>query len=95
MTISYILPGPVAQLVRSLMPGMIVAEVNDVPVYTIEEFRKALMTSAKTGFLTIKTIEQIMAAFAIDAVLADEQRLADSFDYELSETIVALMEKRK
>ncbi len=95
LVMSHILPGSAAQMVRSLMPGMILAELNDAPVHTIEEFRKALMASAKTGFLTVKTSEQIMAAFPIDAVLADEQRLADSFEYELSETVVALMEKRK
>lgn len=95
LVISHILPGSVSQLIRSLQPGMIIAELNGIPVHTLAEFRQALLTSIKTGFLTIKTTANIMAALAFDTVLTDEQRLADLFGYELSETIVTMMQQRK
>ena len=41
--------------------------------------RSALRESISTGFLTVKTEDQVAVAFSFEAVVQDEARLADYF----------------
>jgi hypothetical protein len=84
LVISHILPGSQAQLSRAINPGALIEELNNHKVTTIETFRSALQESVKTGFLVVKTIDQIVVAFDFKQVIADELRLSEYFDYQLS-----------
>ena len=91
LVISHILPGSAAQLVRSIQPGWIIHELNQIPVRSLAEFRAALRKSLETGLLTLKTNDQVMAAFILKQILVDEQHLAAYFGYRLSETVQELL----
>lgn len=91
LVISHILPGSQAQLSRALTPGALIEELNGRKVTTIETFRFALQESVKTGFLTVKTADQIAVAFNFKQVAEDELRLSEYFDYPLSDVLRALV----
>jgi len=50
-----------------------------------------LRKSLETGLLTLKTNDQVMAAFILKQILVDEQHLAAYFGYRLSETVQELL----
>lgn len=87
LVISHLLPGSLAQLSRSLVPGIIVAEINGHKVSTLQLLRVALKDSASTGFLTVKTQDQIVVAFPLKQIIDDEVRMSEYFGYEMSEII--------
>lgn len=91
LVLSHLLPGSVAQLSRSLAPGAIIAELNGHKVSSLESFRSALSESISTGFLTVKTEDQVAVAFSFEAVVQDEARLADYFGYQLSDVLGGLL----
>ena len=49
--------------------------------------------SKKSGFLTIKTTDNTFVVFSFKHLLADEQRLANDFNYTLSATMQALIKE--
>ncbi len=87
LVISHLLPGSLAQLSRTLMPGAIIADINGRQVGTLAALRDALRLSVATGFLTVKTTERIRAAFPFKQVIDDEKRLSEYFGYRLSPVI--------
>lgn len=85
LVLSHVLPGSLAQLSRSLAPGAIIAELNGRKVGTLKSFKSALRDSISTGFLTVKTEDQVAVAFPFAAAVEDEVRLAEYFGYQLSD----------
>jgi serine protease Do len=84
LVITHVLPDSAAYRSRSIGIGAVLAEVNDVPVTTLNEFRQALLISLRTNFLTIKTRESVFSVLPFDKVLAQETKLSGIYYYPLS-----------
>ena len=93
LVITHVLPGSQVQQVRALAPGFVLSEVNGVVVETLEQFRDALHRSVETGYLTMKTDDDVFVVLAIEEVLADEDRLSHDFVYPMSEIVQELRKK--
>ncbi len=71
---------------RIISEGMTINEVNGMRVRTLSDFRKAVTTSVKTGYLTLRVSDNVLrisdhifVVLPFDRVLAEEPQLA--FDY--------------
>lgn len=87
LVVSSIQPTSLAHKLRLLYPGMIITEVNGEKVKTLEEFRAAVRKSKQTRFLTIQTQEHWFVVFAVDNIVADEDRIAKIYQFEKSKLI--------
>lgn len=95
LVIAHIMPGSYAHQLRSLRPGFTISEINGVPVGTLQELREALSESAKSGFVTLKTSDDIFVVFSLDKIAEQEPQLSKDFVYTMSPTLQALMQLRK
>lgn len=86
LVITHVMPGSYAYRLRTLMPGMIIKQANGIDVRTIEDLRKALRTNT-TQFMTLKTDYDVLAVFALDRLIADEDRLSKDFVYPISDIV--------
>jgi len=91
LIITNILHDSQAQRSRTLSPGNIILEVNDTPVGTLDEFRKAIIKSKATNFLTIKTDGEIFTVLSNERILQDEERLSTQYNYPKSELFKTLL----
>ena len=90
LIITHILPGSLAQQLRSIVPGAIIKTVNNKSVNTIEAFRKILLESIDKEYLSLKTKEDIFAVFPFKKLIVDEKRLSEDFFYPISQTVLTL-----
>ena len=79
-----------AQRTRILEIGDIIAEVNEEVVNTLTDFRKAVQKSRQSGFLTIKTEDNIFSVMSLNKILDDEEFLSEKYFYKKSELIKML-----
>jgi serine protease Do len=93
LVISHIMPGSYAHQLRNLMPGFTISEINGTAVNTLAQLRDALSTSLQTGFVTLKTTDDVFVVFSLKKILEQEPQLAKGFVYQISPTIQALMRK--
>jgi len=93
LVISHIMPGSYAHQLRNLMPGFTISEINGTTVKTLAQLRDALSTSVQTGFVTLKTTDDVFVVFSLKKILEQESQLAKDFVYHISPTIQALMRK--
>lgn len=84
LIITHIFHDSAAQRSRSLLPGMTIKEINGIPVKTLADFRAAVQESIKTGYLTVRTNDELLVALPFDRVLADEENLALDNRYMVS-----------
>ena len=87
LVISHILPGSLAQLARSLKPGDIISELHGEKITTLDSLRAALKKSRKTGFIVLKTSDQVTVAFDFAQVVQEELRLSEYFGYTVSDSV--------
>jgi S1-C subfamily serine protease len=87
LVISHILPGSLAQLARSLKPGDIISELHGEKITTLDSLRAALKKSRKTGFIVLKTSDQVTVAFDFAQVVQEELRLSEYFGYTMSDSV--------
>lgn len=99
LLITHVLLNSPASRARCIGAGTIVSEVNGEKVKTLDEFRKALKAHMKSGYLTIKTTENIFLVLPLKEILENERRLSATYFYPLSETYMdlekSLMPKNK
>ncbi len=93
--ITYVNADSTAQRSRVIAPGMKIKEVNGCKVKTLEDLRKAILKSAQTSYLKIRTTEGIVAVFPLMQVLRDEPRLSAIYHYPVSNTVKKLMEMKQ
>lgn len=90
LIITNVVPGSYAYQVESLVPGNIIAAVNDIPVTTLADWQNALEKSVATGFIALKTDHDVLTVLLLEKVLADEIKLSKAFEYPLSENVKKL-----
>ena len=95
LIVSHVLPDSFALRSRTLVRGAILKNVNGETVKTLDDFRKAIKKSSKTGFLTIKTSENVFTVFPFMEMLAEEQKLSQNYYYLLSPFVKELLETNK
>lgn len=93
LIITHVFPGSQAQRCRALFQGMIIKEINGVAVKSLAEFRQAVQKSLGTGYLTVKTTDDIMAALNFVNVMQDEPRLSRDYRYPPTQLVRGLVQK--
>ncbi len=94
LIVTHVIPDSEAAKTRAVGSGAIFTLVNGKSVKTLDEFREALKLSLQNGYLTIKTAENVFIAMMLDNILQDEERLASSYHFPISETVKWLIEAR-
>jgi len=82
LVISHIVPNSQLQRSRTLEKGEILDEINGFKVRTISDFRKAVLESSKSGFLSIKADNDNFVILSVAKILKDEDLLANEYVYE-------------
>jgi len=93
LIITNILSNSQAFKARVLRPGEIVEEVNGEPVKTMSDFRRAVVKSKETRYLTIRTEDNFYGVMSVDKILHDEDMLASRHFFKKSQLIDALVNK--
>lgn len=84
LIITHVMLNSPAHRSRCIAPGAIISEINGEKVKTIEDYNKAVKKSLETGYLTIKTTENIFLVLTIQDILETEKALAQTYLYPLS-----------
>lgn len=93
LIVTHVLADSQAQRSRIFAPGTLIYEVNGVKVKTLNELRSAVRKSMESGFLTLKTSNDIFAVFDIKKIIQDELRLNQIFRYPLSNVVQELIKR--
>ncbi len=93
LIITHIMVGSQVALSECIGVAMVIDKINGNTVRTLEELREALMLSAKTKQLAIKTKDRAETVLDINKVLEDEPRLANDFRYVITETVWKLIQE--
>ena len=93
LLITHILLNSPASSARSLGAGSVISQINGQDVYTLKDFRSALLKSTDKKFLTIKTTDNAFLVLPLQDILASEQRLASTYFYPPSKGYNALKQK--
>lgn len=84
LIITQVVPNSQAYESRILRPGEVIEEVNGDKVATLDDFRKAILKSKKTRFMTVKTSDKLCAVLSVDKILKEEETLASRYHYKPS-----------
>jgi serine protease Do len=81
LVITHVFPESILAQTRTFGVGAIVSEVNGKKVKTVYDYRDALELSKKTGFITIKTTENVFVVLPLSEVLKQEAALQSTYFY--------------
>lgn len=84
LILTTVLPNSQADKSQALSLGDIIAEVNGAKVYSLESFRKAVISSKNTGFVSIKTEEKMFTVLGLDKIIAEDDALSEAYFYKKS-----------
>jgi serine protease Do len=90
LIITHVLPNSQAYKSRVLVPGEMIKEVNNIPVKTLEDFRKAVKKSKDTGYLTIRADDNLYSVMDVNKIIKEEDMLASRFFFKRSSLIEVL-----
>ncbi len=93
LLITHVLLNSPASRARCIGAGALISQVNDKPVKTLEEFRKAVLEDSKRNFLTIRTTENVFVALPLDAIVESEPSLAATYFYQPTQLYEQLSKK--
>lgn len=77
LLITNILPGTEMYRNGQLIPGILIDEINEVPVKTLDEFREAVRLSKESGILVLKARGGMSFAFSYNNILKDQYDLIE------------------
>jgi len=78
---------------RCILPGTLISEVNGVKVKNLADFRKQVLNSVDSGYITIKSTQGVFAAISVNKIIDSEHALSQTYFYPLSQTFLSLQEK--
>ncbi|MBA3954158.1 trypsin-like peptidase domain-containing protein [Candidatus Dependentiae bacterium] len=84
LIVTHILLNSPASRSRTIGAGAVIAQVNGQKVTTLDELRKVVPQSLKTGYLTLRTVESVLVVMPFDEVMRDERQLSATYFYPLS-----------
>jgi len=95
LILTHVLPNSQAEKTFLLKRGTIIQEINDEKVKSLDDFRKAIVKSRKTGFIKVKIDDHYIAVLPLEKVLKEEQLLADRYFYRVSKLMNELGSVKK
>ena len=91
--LTHIMPDSVALRTRVIgRPGIIVKEINGKKIGTLADLREALRISLDTKTLTLRTTEEQFAVYPFIRMLAEEEKLSQTYFYPITKTVRELIE---
>lgn len=93
LLITHVLPGSQAQRSRAIAQGMVIKEINGVKVKTLQDFREAALKALQTGFLTMKSTDDVLTALRFKDVIEDEPRLSRDYRYPVTQLMRDMIQK--
>lgn len=85
LIMTHVFPGSQTKLARSVFAGDVIEYINNKPVKTLEDFRKVIMESRRTGYVVVKSRKRNVMVLSLDKILKDEDRLAKIYMYKKSD----------
>lgn len=82
--VTHVLPTSQAFKTRVLRNGEIIEELNGEKIKTLADFRKALLKSKDSRYITVKTDDQLYAVMSVDKILKEETSLAARYFFKKS-----------
>lgn len=95
VVITNIFPGSLMNKVQCFYSGMIIDTINNQEINNLQDLRKALIASADSGVIAIKTKDNFESVISLDKALLQEYKLSDNFVYPITKTVKKLIELRK
>jgi len=92
--ITHIFPNSQAYKARVLRRGEVIEEINGEKVKTLKDFRQAIIKSKKTGFITIRTNDNLYAALSVEKILKEEDVLSHRYFFKKS-TLLDVLDTTK
>ena len=90
LIITHIFPNSQAYKARVPLIGEILEEVNGEKVKTLADFRKAILKSKTSRYITLRTDDFFYAVMPVDAIIQEEDTLAKRYFFKKSPLIAAL-----
>ena len=85
LLVTHVLPtSPASRLNKLINPGMVIEEVNNIKVGTLDEMREAIKQNKESDFITFSSSDNRFFVLAIKDILMHEERLARTFHYKSS-----------
>lgn len=85
--VTHVFPDSVAARTRTIGAGAIIKELNGQPIKKLEDVRKALAESPTSGYLTLKTFENVFTVMNWKQIIDQEKKLAAQYFYPLAKVI--------
>lgn len=86
LLVTHILINSPSSRARCISAGAIISQVNGEDAKTLEDLRRLLKKSIDTGYVMIKTTENICMALPLEEIVQSEARMAASYYYPISKT---------
>lgn len=84
LIICNIIPGSYLKSINTLQNGSIIRKINNKKVYTLDDYRKVLMSLKNEKYIIIETFCGVRQVLDISKILDEEQKLADNNNYKVS-----------
>lgn len=95
LIVTRLMPGSVVEKINCFYEGALLEKVNEKQVTTLAELREALKSSKKSGYITLATKDHTATAVSVKDVFADENRLADEYQFDTTPGMKAVLPIRK
>lgn len=94
LIVTNVLPNSQAAKARILQSGEIIEMVNGEKVKTLDAFRAAILDGSKTGYITLRTDDNLYAVLPIDKIIKDEDMLVARYFFKKS-PLIDLLSKQQ
>jgi serine protease Do len=90
LILTHVFPNSQAFKARVLRSGEIIEEVNGEKVKTLADFRRAILKSKQTRYITLHTDDSYYVVLSVDKIIAEENILAARYFFEPSRLLEQL-----
>jgi serine protease Do len=94
LIITHVVPGSQLDRLSRIREGCIITHVNNEPVKTMEQYRKALQSAVNKERVTFKTAEGVVFVLNVKKVFAEEEKLARLYHYPISPFVQDLLKSK-
>lgn len=99
LIVTHVFPNSSLARMRVIDAGATLNKINEIPVHTLKDFRKALQESTNSGFLTIEAksnlitpSDDLFVVLPIDQIIEEELVNMQHYHYEISPAIEKIIE---
>lgn len=84
LVVTHVVPGSQLDRLNRIREGTIITHVNDTPVKTMDQFRKALKAGCTHERVLFKTVEGAVFVFDVKKALMEEKKFSKLYQYSIS-----------